>query len=226
LYDDDELVADGDLLLTVDEEPSTYDEAAKRQEWKWAMAEELKSITDNKTWTLTDAPLGKKPIGLKWVFKLKRDVDSNITRHKARLVAKGYVQRADIDFDKVFAPVARLEPARFILAIAAHYGWTVHHLDVKSAFLNGDLVEEVYVEQPPAIHRPRQRGQGVQAAQGVVRTSTSTQGLERQARQLIVVTWIQVQHGGARCIRARHQRRSADRRCLCGRPRRGGSEPG
>jgi hypothetical protein len=83
LYDDDELVADGDLLLTVDEEPSTYGEAAKRQEWKWAMAEELKSITDNKTWTLTDAPLGKKPIGLKWVFKLKCDVDSNITRHKA-----------------------------------------------------------------------------------------------------------------------------------------------
>jgi hypothetical protein len=66
-------------------------------------------------------------------------------------VAKGYVQRAGIDFDKVFAPVARLESVRFILAIAAHYGWTVHHLNVKSAFLNGDLVEEVYVEQLPGF---------------------------------------------------------------------------
>jgi hypothetical protein len=151
LYDDDELVADGDLLLAVDEEPSTYGEAAERQEWRRAMADELKSIADNKTWTLTDAPPGKKPIGLKWVFKIKRDADDNITKHKARLVAKGYVQRAGIDFDEVFAPVARLESVRFILSIAAHYGWTVHHLDVKSAFLNGDLIEEVYVEQPPGF---------------------------------------------------------------------------
>jgi hypothetical protein len=146
LYDDDELVGDGDLLLAIDEEPSTYGEAAERQEWRRAMDEELKSITDIKTWT--NAPPGKKPIGLKWVFKIKRDTDSNITRHKAQLVAKGYVQRASIDFDEVFASVARLESVWFVLAIATHYGWTVHHLDVKSAFLNGDLVEEVYVEQP------------------------------------------------------------------------------
>jgi hypothetical protein len=66
-------------------------------------------------------------------------------------MVKVYVQRAGIDFDEVFAPVARLESVRFILAIAAHYRWTVHHLDVKSAFLNGDLVEEVYVKQPPGF---------------------------------------------------------------------------
>jgi hypothetical protein len=148
LYDDNKLVVDDNLLLAVDEEPTTYGEAAERQEWKRAMAEELKSITDNKTWTLTDTPLGKKPIGLKWVFKLKRDTDGNITRHKARLMAKGYVQCTGIDFDEVFAPVARLESVRFILAIATHYRWMVHHLDMKSAFLNGDLVEEVYVKQP------------------------------------------------------------------------------
>ena len=149
LYDDDDLVADGDLLLAADAEPSTFDEAAGHEEWKRAMSEELKSINDNKTWMLTDAPPGVKPIGLKWVFKIKRDADGNITRHKARLVAKGYVQRAGVDFDEVFVPVARMESVRFLLAIAAHYGWTVHHLDVKSAFLNGDLAEEVYVEQPP-----------------------------------------------------------------------------
>jgi hypothetical protein len=73
LYDDDELVADGELLLAADEEPTTYAEAAGRKEWKQAMSEELRSIADNKTWTLTDAPPGKKSIGLKWVFKIKRD---------------------------------------------------------------------------------------------------------------------------------------------------------
>jgi len=72
-----------------------------------------KSIADNKTWTLTEAPPGAKPIRLKWVFKIKRDADGNITRHKARLVAKGYVQRAVVDFEEVFAPVARLESVGF-----------------------------------------------------------------------------------------------------------------
>jgi len=75
-------------------------------------------------------------------------------RHKARLVAKGYVQRAGVDFDEVFAPVARLDSVRALLAVAAHEGWKVHHLDVKSAFLNGELAEEVYVAQPPGFSIP------------------------------------------------------------------------
>jgi hypothetical protein len=74
-----------------------------------------------------------------------------IVKHKARLMAKGYVQWAGVDFEEVFAPVARLESVRLILAIAAHRGWEVHHMDVKSAFLNGDLEEVVYVTQPPGF---------------------------------------------------------------------------
>lgn len=85
---------------------------------------------------------------MKWVFKLKRDTDGKIVKHKARLVAKGYVQKQGIDFDEVFAPVTRLETVRLLLALAAKNGWEVHHLDVKSAFLNGDLQETVYVSQP------------------------------------------------------------------------------
>jgi hypothetical protein len=108
LYDDDELVADGDLLLTSDNEPITYNEAADHKEWMRTMSKELKSITD-KMWTLTDALPGVKPIGLKWVFKIQRDADGYITRHKARLVAKGYVQHAGVDFDEVFTLVVRLE---------------------------------------------------------------------------------------------------------------------
>ena len=106
------------------------------------MRDELASIEANKTCTLTDLPAGHKPIGLKWVFKLKRDADGNVMKHKARLVAKGYVQKPGIDFDEVFAPVARLDSVRLLLAIAAQKKWEVHHMDVKTAFLNGELGEE------------------------------------------------------------------------------------
>ncbi|KAF0901438.1 hypothetical protein E2562_000319 [Oryza meyeriana var. granulata] len=92
-----------------------------------------------------------RPIGLKWVFKTKKDASGNITKYKAHLIAKGYVQRQGIDFDEVFAPVARLESVRLLLAHAACEGWAVHHMEVKSAFLNGELKEEVYVVQPPGF---------------------------------------------------------------------------
>jgi hypothetical protein len=81
------------------------------------------------------------------VYKVKRKEAGNIIRHKARLVAKGYIQRADIDFDKVFAPVARLESVRMMVALVAHEGWEVHHMDIKSVFLNDIIKEEVYVQQ-------------------------------------------------------------------------------
>ena len=94
-------------------------------------------------------PKGQKAIGLKWVFKLKKDPDGKIVKHKARLVAKGYAQVQGVDFEEVFAPVARIETVRVLLALAAKGGWEVHHMDVKSAFLNGDLAESMYVKQPP-----------------------------------------------------------------------------
>nr|GEY51139.1 hypothetical protein [Tanacetum cinerariifolium] len=91
---------------------------------------------------------GRKPIGLKWVYKLKRDPSGNILKHKERLVAKGYVQKLRVGFDEVFAPVARIDTIQILLALASLHGWKVHHLDVKSVFLNGRLEEEVYVTQP------------------------------------------------------------------------------
>jgi len=112
------------------------------------MDSEIQSINRNKTWELAKLPVGHKPIGLKWVYKLKRNADGNVVKHKARLVAKGYVQQQGIDFEEVFAPVARLDTVRLLLSMAANWGWQVHHLDVKIAFLNGDLKEDVYVSQP------------------------------------------------------------------------------
>jgi transposase InsO family protein len=138
----------GQLMFTSAEEPTTFREAESHECWKKAMQEEINSIVENGTWTLVDLPAGTKPIGLKWVYKVKRNEQGVIVKYKARLVAKGYVQRPGIDFDEVYAPVARLESIRLLLAVAAQEGWEVHHMDVKSAFLNGDLAEEVYVAQP------------------------------------------------------------------------------
>ena len=97
--------------------------------------------------------MGHKAIGLKWVFKVTKDAAGNVVKHKARLVAKGYAQREGVDFDEVFAPVARLETVRVLIALAAHENWELHHMDVKSAFLNGYLKEEVYVSQPPGFQK-------------------------------------------------------------------------
>lgn len=136
------------LLLSINDEPWDYNEAKEKKVWCDACDDEIASIEKNKTWELVDLPIGAKAIGLKWVFKVKRNSDGSINKFKARLVAKGYIQRHGVDFDEVFAPVARIESVRFIIALAASKGWQVHHLDVKTAFLNGDLKEEVFVCQP------------------------------------------------------------------------------
>nr|GEX85959.1 retrovirus-related Pol polyprotein from transposon TNT 1-94 [Tanacetum cinerariifolium] len=140
-------IVETETLLFTEEEPRNYMEASTDKKWIEAMEIELDSINKNNTWTLTTLPMNKKAIGLKWVFKTKRDAKGKIIKYKERLVAKGYVHEQGIDFE-VFAPVAQIETVRLILALAAYHGWQVHHLDVKSAFLHGDLKEEVYVTQP------------------------------------------------------------------------------
>jgi hypothetical protein len=144
---------DAELLLTSAEEPPTFAEAEREANWRKAMMEEMKSIEENSTWELVDPPRGCRPIGLKWVFKVKRDKHGDIVKYKARLVARGFVQREGIDFEEVFVPVVRMESVRLLLALAASNGWEVH-LDVKSAFLNGDLAETVFVKQAPGFVVP------------------------------------------------------------------------
>jgi hypothetical protein len=127
------------------------EEAMTKECWRQAMKAEMKAIEENRTWDVSDLPKGQKAIGLKWVFKLKKDPDGKVVKYKARLVAKGYAQVQGVDFEEVFAPVARIETVRVLLALAARGGWEVHHMDVKSAFLNGDLSESVFVKQPPGF---------------------------------------------------------------------------
>lgn len=136
------------LLIVINNEPWDYNEAKRHKVWIKACEDELRSIEKNRTWSLVDLPKGFKAIGLKWVFKIKRNADGSISKFKARLVAKGYIQQHGIDYDEVFAPVARIETIRLIIAIAASREWKIHHLDVKTAFLHGELREEVYVSQP------------------------------------------------------------------------------
>jgi hypothetical protein len=109
------------------------------------MQSKMNAVEKNCTWELADLPRGHSAITLKWVFKLKRDEAGAIIKHKARLVARGFVQREGIDFDDTFAPVARMESVRLLFALAAWEDWRVHHMDIKSVFLNSDLKEEVYV---------------------------------------------------------------------------------
>ena len=136
------------LLMIINEEPWDFKEAKDVKVWVDACKDEIFSIEKNDTWDLVELPVGVKPIGLKWVFKIKRNADGSISKYKARLVAKGYVQKHGIDFDEVFAPVARVETIRLIIALAASNGWEVHHLNVKTTFLHGELKEDIFVVQP------------------------------------------------------------------------------
>jgi hypothetical protein len=150
-------VLEAELNFTSAEEPLTFREVEQDAAWRAAIREEMKAIEDNRTWELTALPVGHQAIGLKWVYKVKHNEVGDVVRHKARLMAKGYVQRVGVDFDEVFAPVARLESVRMMVALAAHEAWEVHHMDVKSAFLNGMLKEEYTSSNPSASSSPAAR---------------------------------------------------------------------
>ena len=129
-------------------EPVEFEEAEKDDKWIEAMKEELRMIEKNDTWELVDRPQHRKVIGVKWVYRTKLNADGSVNKYKARLVVKGYSQVFGVDFSETFAPVARLDTIRMLLALTAQKGWKTYQLDVKSTFLNGYLQEEIYVEQP------------------------------------------------------------------------------
>ncbi|MCO5612936.1 hypothetical protein L7F22_067209 [Adiantum nelumboides] len=134
--------------IVQDKEPTCFDEAIGNMKWEQAMDEEMAALDVNETWELVLLPEGKKSIGCKWVYKVKHNADGSISRYKARLVAKGYAQTYGIDYEETFNPVAKMAIVRTVIAVAASKGWLLHQMDVKNAFLHGDLQEEVYMEQP------------------------------------------------------------------------------
>lgn len=166
-------------LVAVEQfEPATYKEAtscAEKEEWSHAMREELESLMSNNTWELVDPPPGHNVVGCRWVFRKKLNAEGKVERFKARLVAQGYTQKFGSDFTEVFAPVAMQATFRVLLAIAGQRKMIVRHLDVKTAYLYGNLSEEIYMRQPPGFidHRNSTK---------VCRLRKSIYGLKQAAR--------------------------------------------
>ncbi|BBH06862.1 transposable element gene [Prunus dulcis] len=143
----------GDDFYTflVEGDPTTYKEAVMSVDapfWKEAINDEFQSIIQNNTWMLTNLPAGNKAIGCKWVFRKKLKPDGSIDKYKARLVAKGFTQKKGIDYFDTYSPVSRITTIRTLIALASVHNLVIHQMDVKTAFLNGDLDEEIYMEQP------------------------------------------------------------------------------
>jgi hypothetical protein len=137
--------------IAFSEEPQIMEEALNGEDakkWEMAMQEEYDFLVVNNTWSLVPLPKGRKPISCKWVFKIKHGVHGEIERYKARLVVRGFTQTFKVDYNETFAPVAKFVSIRCILALAAIEDMEIHQMDVKTTFLNGDLEEEIYMEQP------------------------------------------------------------------------------
>ncbi|KAK8557125.1 hypothetical protein V6N13_035229 [Hibiscus sabdariffa] len=163
----------------LEDEPQTYNDVIRSPEstlWKDAIKSEIESIMQNHTWELVDLPPGIKPLSSKWIFKQKMKADRSIDKYKARLVIKGYRQKEGLDYFDTYSPVSRKTSIRMILAIAALRNLEVHQMDVKTAFLNGELDEEIYMEQPEGHVIPGQERK-------VCRLVKSLYGLKQAPKQ-------------------------------------------
>ncbi|KAL4590404.1 hypothetical protein LXL04_003333 [Taraxacum kok-saghyz] len=148
----------GDKTLVNLDEPANYKEAMTGPEaaqWKEAMDSEIQSMKDNQVWNLVEPTPGHKTVGCNWIFKKKTDMDGNVCTFKARLVAKGYTQTHGIDYDETFSPVAKIKSIRILLAIAAFHDYEIWQMDVKTAFLNEKLEEDVFMTQPEGFEHKK-----------------------------------------------------------------------
>ena len=170
---------ESDYNIGAENDPESFSQAMNCKElelWYNAMKEEMNSMKSNGVWDLVELPNGVKAIGCKWVFKTKKDSLGNIERYKARLVAKGFTQKEGIDYTETFSPVSKKDSLRIILALVAHFDLELQQMDVKTAFLNGDLEEEVYMKQPEGF--PSSDGEHL-----VCKLKKSIYGLKQASRQ-------------------------------------------
>uniref|UniRef100_A0A2N9FD26 Integrase catalytic domain-containing protein n=1 Tax=Fagus sylvatica TaxID=28930 RepID=A0A2N9FD26_FAGSY len=156
--------------------PRSVSAALQDPKWVTAMQAEMNALQANQTWELVPLPAGEKTVGCKWVFTVKYMADSSVDRYKARLVAKGFTQVPGKDFGATFAPVAKLTSVRLLVSLAASHSWPLHQLDIKNAFLHGDLLETIYMDTPPGF-----RAEGEYAGK-VCRLRKSLYGLKQSPR--------------------------------------------
>ncbi|RVW30939.1 Retrovirus-related Pol polyprotein from transposon TNT 1-94 [Vitis vinifera] len=170
---------ESDYNIGAENDPESFSQAMSCKEselWYNAMKDEMSSMKCNDVWDLVELPNGVKTIGCKWVFKTKKDSLGNIERYKARLVAKGFTQKEGIDYTETFSPVSKKDSLRIILALVAHFDLELQQMDVKTAFLNGELEEEVCMKQPEGF--PSSDGE-----QLVCKLKKSIYGLKQASRQ-------------------------------------------
>jgi hypothetical protein len=127
----------------IDSKPSTFDEVAKHKVWKDAMIEESESTLKNVVWEVVPRPQSKSVVTSKWIYKIKHAADGSVEKFKARFVARVFSQKEGIDYDEIFAPVAKYTSIRIIISLASFFYWRLHQMDVKTAFLNGGLYRAV-----------------------------------------------------------------------------------
>lgn len=153
----DKTLSQHQYCYIIEDDPKTFSEAMTSRDvgfWKEAIQDEIDSIMYNNTWDLVDLPPGCKALGCKWILKRKMKVDGTIDKYKARLVIQGFRQKEGIDFFDTYAPVARISTIRLLIALAAIHNLVIHQMDVKTAFLNGELDEEIYMRQPEGFVMP------------------------------------------------------------------------
>jgi len=163
----------------MEEDPTSYEEAMRSvhsSKWLEAMKDEMKSMSSNNVWDLEEIPKRAKTVGCEWVYKTKYDSNGNIEKYKARLVAKGFTQREGVDYNETFSPVSCKDSFRIIMALVAHFDLELHQMDVKTAFLNGDLEENVYMKQPTGFFMEGKEHMGC-------RLKKSIYGLKQASRQ-------------------------------------------
>ena len=155
--------------------PRSIKEALDDQNRRFAVFEEMEALRKNDTWDVMKLPREKKIVGCKWVFAVKSKVDGTIERYKARLVAKGFTQTHGIDYQETFALVAKINSIWVLLSLVGNANWPLYQLDVKNAFLNGDLEEEVFMSLPPGFEEKYGGGK-------VCKLKKSLYGLKRSPR--------------------------------------------
>jgi len=142
-------------------DPASYDYAMQTPEapfWQTAMKDEFQSLLDNGMWELVDLPPSRTTVKNRWVYITKWDTKGDITRYKVCLIAKGFTQTTRLDYEETFSPVTRLNSLRLLLAMATIFDWDVHHVNIKLAYLNGHLDEELYMDQPRGLKLMREEG--------------------------------------------------------------------
>jgi hypothetical protein len=164
--------------LTLLKEPTSFSQAIQHPRWREAMHHKIAALQATGTWSLVPLPSYKRPIGCKWVCKIKLKADGTVERYKAQLVAKGYSQFEGVDYQETFAPVAKMVTVRLLLSVTALRGWHLHQLDVNNAFLHGDLDEDVYMTLPP--------GFGRKGETRVCKLHKSLYGLKQASRQWFI----------------------------------------